>query len=125
MRLQFSHFFAIYEQMRPRAYLGEFELMVILAVAFLGEDAYGVPISRELERYRGREVSVGSVYAALERLEEKGLVTSTLGEPTSERGGRAKRYFQVTQQGMRMIRETREVLMGLWRKVPNLKGEKA
>jgi len=80
----------------PRAYLGEFELMVLLAVIRLGEDAYGVPISREIEQRSGREAALGSVYGALERLEEKGLVRSRLGERTPERGGRAKRFFRVT-----------------------------
>ena len=111
-------FFAIYEEMRT--FLGEFELMVILAVACLGGEAYGVPIARELEHRRRRGVSLGSVYAALERLEEKGLVTSTVGEPMQERGGRARRYFHITRQGVRTIRETRDVLNGFWRRIPNL-----
>ena len=72
--------------MAERGYLGEFELMILLAVLNLGDEAYGVPISRELEAHRGRDVSVGSVYAALERLETKGLVASSLGDPTPERG---------------------------------------
>ena len=83
--------------MTDRSFLGEFELMILLAVVHLDGQAYGVPISRELERHRGRDVSVGSVYAALERLEIKGLVTSTIGDPTPERGGKAKRYFRVTR----------------------------
>lgn len=112
--------------MKARSYFGEFELMVILAVVCLGDDAYGVPIARELQQRRRRSVSLGSVYAALERLEEKGLVSSTVGEPTPERGGRARRYFQVTRQGVRAIRETRDVLTGFWRQIPNLeKGERA
>jgi PadR family transcriptional regulator, regulatory protein PadR len=113
--------------MKARAWLGEFELMVLLAVVFLGDDAYGVPIARELQQRRGRSsVSLGSIYAALERLEEKGLVRSTVGEPTPERGGRARRYFHLTRQGARAIRDTREVLTGFWRQIPNLEGgEKA
>jgi len=109
--------------MPDRSYLGEFELMILLAVLHLGDDAYGVPISRELERHRGRDVSVGSVYAALERLESKGLVASSLGDPTPERGGKAKRYFRITKEGLRQVRETRRVLTELWRKLPELKGE--
>jgi DNA-binding PadR family transcriptional regulator len=108
-----------------RGYLGEFELMVILTLIHLGDDAYGVPISRELEKRRGRGVSVGSVYAALERLEQKGLVSSNLGEPTPERGGKAKRYFRVTKEGLRQVRRTRQVLTTLWRRLPELKGERA
>jgi DNA-binding PadR family transcriptional regulator len=119
------YFFAIIELMTERSYLGEFELMILLAVIHLGEQAYGVPISRELEAHRGREVSVGSVYAALERLEGKGLVASALGDPTPERGGKAKRYFRITKEGLRQVRETRRVLTGLWQKLPELKEERA
>ena len=110
--------------MRQRSYLGEFELMAILTVIQLGEDAYGVTISRELEKQRGRGVAIGSVYAALERLEEKGLVSSSLGLPTPERGGKAKRYFRVTQEGLRQVRRTRSVLTRLWRTLPGLTGER-
>jgi PadR family transcriptional regulator, regulatory protein PadR len=103
--------------------LGGLELTVMLAVLRLGEDAYGVPISREIERQTGREVALGSVYAALERLQGKGLVSSRLGEPTAARGGRAKRYFRATSQGLRGARETRHALMNLWRGVRGLQGE--
>jgi DNA-binding PadR family transcriptional regulator len=108
-----------------RDYFGEFELMVILTLIQLGDDAYGVPISRELERRRGRGVSVGSVYAALERLEQKGLVESSLGDPTPERGGKAKRYFKVTKDGLRQVHRTRQILTRLWHRLPELKGERA
>ena len=111
--------------MTDRSYLGEFELMILLAVIHLGEQAYGVPISRELEVHRGRDVSVGSVYAALERLEGKGLVSSILGDPTPERGGKAKRFFRITKEGLRQVHETRRVLTGLWRTMPQPKGERA
>jgi PadR family transcriptional regulator, regulatory protein PadR len=87
------YFFTIVEQMSKRGFLGEFELMVMLALIRLGDEAYGVPVSRELEKRRGREVSLGSIYAALDRLEQKGLICSCLGDPTPERGGKAKRYF--------------------------------
>jgi len=119
--------FAIVElmcvSMTDRSYLGEFELMILLAVIHLGEEAYGVPISRELEAQRGRNVSVGSVYAALERMEGKGLVSSSMGDPTPERGGKAKRFFRVTKEGLRQVRETRRVLTRLWRRLPELEGE--
>jgi len=95
--------------------------MLLLAVIHLGEEAYGVPICRELESHRGRSVSVGSVYAALERLENKGLIRSSLGDPTPERGGKAKRYFGITKEGLRLVRETRRVLMRLWEAIPELK----
>ncbi len=120
--LQTCHFFIIFEQMTGRGYLGNFELMVMLALSRLREDAYGVPISREIEERTGREVALGSVYATLERLEEKGLVSSELGEPTAERGGRAKRYFRLTAQGLREIRETQRALKQLWHGLPQLEG---
>lgn len=107
--------------MTTRSYLGEFELMLLLAVIHLGDEAYGVPIARELESHRGRNVSVGSVYAALERLETKGLIISNLGDPTPERGGKAKRYFRVTREGLRQVRETRRVLTRLWQAIPDYK----
>jgi DNA-binding PadR family transcriptional regulator len=124
LRVDNSYFFAIVEVMTERGYLGEFELMIILAVIRLGEEAYGVPISRELEKHRGRGVAVGSVYATLDRLEFKGLVSSTLGDPTPERGGKAKRYFRVTKTGLRLMNETKRVLTELWRRLPELKEER-
>jgi len=117
-------FFAIVELMTERSYLGEFELMILLAVIHLGEEAYGVSISRELEKHRGRGVSVGSVYAALERMEANGLVTSNLGDPTPERGGKAKRYFRATKAGLLQVHDTRRVLTKLWQAIPHLKLER-
>ncbi len=114
-------FFAIVDLMPERRYLGEFELMLLLAVIHLGEEAYGVPISRELEKSRRKDVAVGSVYAALERLEAKGLVTSMLGDPTPERGGKAKRFFRITKEGLRQVHETRRLLTRLWKTIPDLK----
>jgi len=108
--------------MKPQSHLSDFELVAILVVLRLGDNAYGVPIAREIEEQTKREVKLGSVYAALELLEEKGLVVSELGEPTRERGGRAKRYFHVTRQGMRKVRETQQTLIKLWRGVPELEG---
>jgi len=119
--LRLHNFFAIVELMTDRSYLGELELMLLLAVIHLGDEAYGVPISRELEKHRGKDVAVGSVYAALERLEAKGLVTSTLGDPTPERGGKAKRFFRITKEGLRQVHETRRVLTRLWHTIPDLK----
>src|SRR5262245_55924691 len=108
--------------MTTRDYLGNFELMVMLALIRLGDNAYGVPICRELEDRGGREVAIGSVYAALERLEDKGFVTSELGEATRERGGRAKRYFRVSARGLREVRETQRTLTKLWKGLPELEG---
>ncbi len=111
------------ELMKNRSYLGEFELMLLLAVIHLGEEAYGMPISRELEGNRGRSVSIGSVYAALERLETKGLVVSDLGDPTPQRGGKSKRYFRITKEGLRQVHETRRVLTRMWQVLPESKLE--
>jgi PadR family transcriptional regulator, regulatory protein PadR len=108
--------------MPKRSNLSDFELMVMLALMRLGDNAYGVPISREIALQSGREVALGSVYATLERLETRGLVSSHLGKPTAERGGKAKRYFHVTQNGLRKARETRQALMKLWRGLPELEG---
>jgi PadR family transcriptional regulator, regulatory protein PadR len=98
--------------------LGEFEHLVLLAVARLGGDAYGVPIVDELEAQTGRRVSRASVYVALKRLEHKGFIGSALGDPTPERGGRAKRYFQVTALGQRRLQEARAALMKMWAGLP-------
>ena len=108
--------------MGEREYLGEFELTVVLATLRVGEDAYGVPIAREIEDICGREVKIASVYAALERLERKGFVHSRKGEPTPERGGRAKRYFRVTALGLQQVRKRQKTLVRLWQGLPQLDG---
>jgi DNA-binding PadR family transcriptional regulator len=123
--LQKSGFLIIVEEMAARSQLGEFELIVLLALLRVGENAYGVPIARVIEEITGREAAVGSVYAALERLEQKGMVSSSLGDPTPERGGRAKRYFRVTRAGLQQARKTRKALVALWRGLPQLEGGKA
>jgi DNA-binding PadR family transcriptional regulator len=105
--LAYYYFFAILEEIIDYSYLGEFELILLLTIVRLGDDGYGVPLSRELSQLRGSDVSIGSVYAALNRLELKGLITSSLGESSPERGGRAKRYFRVTEEGLLSVKETR------------------
>jgi PadR family transcriptional regulator, regulatory protein PadR len=85
---------------KPKEYIGEFEEFVLLAILKLQENAYGVPIRDALQEATGRMVSVGALYATLNRLEEKGLVSSEAGEATPERGGRAKRYFKVEGRGI-------------------------
>jgi PadR family transcriptional regulator, regulatory protein PadR len=115
-------FFIIIEQMKSQSHLSDFELIAMLVVLRLGDNAYGVPIAREIEERTKREVILGSIYATLERLEERGLVASELGEPTRERGGRAKRYFHVTRRGMHQVRESQRTLIKLWRGVPELEG---
>jgi DNA-binding PadR family transcriptional regulator len=95
-------------------YLGEFEQIVLLAVLRLGREAYGMTIRREIEQRAGRPTSIGAVYATLERLEAKGYVTSVRGEPTPERGGRAKRYYQVELSGVQALQRSREALERMW-----------
>ena len=80
--------------------LGEFEQMVLLAILRLGEDAYGVSIREEIAACTGREPAPGALYTTLDRMEQKGLVRSWMGESTAQRGGKAKRYFAVTKAGM-------------------------
>jgi DNA-binding PadR family transcriptional regulator len=101
--------------------LTDFELMLILAILRVGEGAYGVQIAREIESVGGRPVLLGAAYAALDRLERNGLVSSRVGAPTPERGGRAKRLFEVTPRGLRAARHTRDAFVALWRDVPQLK----
>ena len=105
-----------------RKLLTDFELMVLLAILRVGDEAYGVLIAREIERTAGRTVLLGAIYAALDRLDAMGLVASTIGDPTPERGGRAKRFFRVTRQGLRAVRDTQRALTALWTNVPALEG---
>ena len=87
-------------------YLGEFEYAVLLAVMQLGEDAYAVPMREWIETRSGRPVARGALYTALERLERKGCLRSRMGDPSPERGGRARRYFAVSPLGLRALRST-------------------
>jgi DNA-binding PadR family transcriptional regulator len=99
----------------PRgSHLGELEQIVLLAVLRLGDEAYGEPIGLEIERRTGRSLTVGALYRTLDRLEAKGCVTSSYGDPTPERGGRAKRYFKVRPPGLRALRASREALAAMW-----------
>ena len=86
------------------AYLGDFEQLVLLALLRLGDRAYGMTVRAELEETADRRVSLGAIYATLDRLESKGLVTSFLGESGPERRGRAKRFFKVRAPGVRALR---------------------
>ena len=90
--------------MKSRAYLGEFELLVVAAVARLGTDAYGVVLRQEIQDRTGRDVSIGTLYKALTRLEAKGLVASHKGDPTPVRGGRAKTYFTIEAAGLEALK---------------------
>ncbi|MDF7815974.1 PadR family transcriptional regulator [Runella sp. MFBS21] len=100
-----------------RSDLGEFEEVVLLTVAVLAPNAYSVSIAEELEIETGQTVSTGAVHAALQRLEQKGYVTSQLGEATSERGGRRKRIFTVTALGGRILNDVRQVRNRLWDRI--------
>ena len=94
--------------------LAEFEQMVLLAVLQVRDDAYGVTVHEELERHTERAVSRGAVYMTLDRLEKKGLLTSSLSDPTAERGGRAKRCYKVTKSAVLALRASRRTLLSLW-----------
>ena len=94
--------------------LGEFEQQVLLTVLRMGGEAYSVPIVIELEQLSGREVSQAAVYIVLRRLEKRGLVTSRLADPTPERGGRAKRYFQIKASAIRELKAYRVAMLSMW-----------
>ena len=97
--------------------LGEFEELTLLAVLALGAHAYGVTVQQYLEQAASREVSLGAVYAALDRLERKGFVRSSLGDVTRERGGKRKRLFEVTRQGLATVRSMRQVRESIWKSI--------
>lgn len=115
------HFFFMIEEMSAHD-LSDLELFVLLAVLRAGENAYGVSIAREIARAGKRSVALGTVYAVLDRMEARGLVISTLGEATPARGGRSKRYFKVTRQGLLQVRATRDALSSMWRGIAQLQG---
>ncbi len=94
--------------------LGEFEQIVLLTVARLSDGAYGMAIRQEIERRVGRSIAIGSVYAALDRMERKGFLTSDVGDPTPVRGGRAKRFYALQAPGAEALRRSYDVLSGLW-----------
>ncbi|MBN8824357.1 MULTISPECIES: PadR family transcriptional regulator [Spirosoma] len=101
-----------------RTYLGEFEEIVLLMVAILDGEGYGVTVSQALEEHTGRIVTFGTVHNTLIRLEEKGFVSSYLGGATTERGGRRKRLFRVTALGSRALQEIQQLRQELWQMVP-------
>ena len=105
-----------------RLHLTDFELMILLAILRIGENAYGVPIAREIEETGKRTALLGAIYTALDRLEQNGLVTSSHGDPTPERGGRAKRFFTVTAKGLKAVKDTQKAFTALWSGIPELKG---
>jgi PadR family transcriptional regulator PadR len=94
-------------------YLGEFEYAVLLAILHLDEDAYAVPVRELIEQRTSRPVARGGLYTALDRLESKGCLKSRMGDPTEERGGKARRYYTVTAPGLKAIRATHEALSSM------------
>lgn len=101
--------------MTPKIYLGEFEQTVLLAILHLADAAYATSIIDEIETRTGRKVSRGALYVTLDRMEDKGLVSSRFGEPTASRGGRAKRYVKVTRAGLSAVRESVDALQAMRR----------
>jgi PadR family transcriptional regulator PadR len=94
--------------------LGALEHLVLLALARLQQNAYGVTIRREIESRTGRRVSVGAIYPTLDRLEQKGLVLSHMSEPTGLRGGRSRRHYELEPRGAEALRTARKQLSSLW-----------
>ncbi len=99
-------------------YIGELEEVTLLIVVMLQEEAYGVMITREIEKQLDRKISVSAVHATLHRLSKKGYVNSSMGGATHERGGRRKRFFKITPAGSRILQEIREARSRLWSQVP-------
>src|SRR5690349_24746347 len=100
--------------------LGEFEELVLLTVAALQKEAYGVEIKRELEDRLKQKLSVGSIQSALKRMEEKGFLTSEFGEATAKRGGKRKRIYTTTSYARKVLTEMKEIRAELWRSIPEL-----
>jgi len=99
--------------MPTRDFLGEFEHLVLLALLRLSDRAYGVTVRQEIESRTNREVSIGAIYATLDRLQAKGYVKSHLGDPTPERGGRSKRFFRVTSKGVAAVNRSHRALQSM------------
>ena len=97
-----------------KGFIGEFEELVLLTIANLGPEAYGVAIMEDITTRANRKLSIGALHSTLTRLEEKGYITSFLGEPTSERGGRRKRYFELTQSAIGELNNMKSLRDDLW-----------
>ena len=97
-----------------KGYLGEFEELVLLTIANLGRDAYGVGILEDIQQRAKRKLSIGALHSTLSRLEEKGYITSYLGQPTSERGGRRKRFFELTGTAIAALNDMKSLRDELW-----------
>ena len=100
--------------------LGEFEELVLLMIVLLKDEAYGLAICEELRQQTGRSVTIGAVHATLVRVERKGFARSHLGDPTHERGGRRKRLFELTAYGKKILFQSCEMKINIWRQIPEL-----
>ena len=105
-------------------YLGEFEYAVLLAVLHLEEGAYAVPVREVIEQRTGRPVARGALYTGLDRLEAKGCLKSRMGDPSEERGGKARRYYTVTAAGLKAIRATHEAFASLTKGLESILGQR-
>ena len=101
-----------------KTYIGELEEVVLLTVALLYDEAYGVAVTRAIQEQTGRSISISAVHATLHRLADKGLVNSRMGGATAERGGRRKRFFTVTPAGSRILHDIQQTREQLWRGIP-------
>ena len=99
--------------------LGQLELTVLLTVARLGDDAYGLAVRRDLSQRTGRDYSIGAVYTTLQRLEDKGLLRSRATDPLPVRGGRSRRLFKLTSGGARAMREAERIAVSVWAGIPS------
>ena len=98
-----------------KGYIGEFEELVLLTIVSLGDQAYGVAIKEDIEKRSDRRISIGALHSTITRVEEKGLIKSWLGDPTQERGGRRKRFFEITQQGKVSLHHVKDLRDELWK----------
>lgn len=96
-----------------RRALGEFEQLILFALVELEDEGYGAAVGRAIEARTGREVSAGAVYTALDRMEARGLVTSRVGEPTPERGGRRRKYYRIQPEGAQALRQSVDVMRSM------------
>lgn len=102
------------------ASIGEFEELVLLAVGMMSEQAYGLAVLDELENKTGRTIMISAVHKTLVRLEEKGYLRSRMGGATATRGGRDKRLYTLTQSGITMINQSRDVRNSMWKQIPKM-----
>jgi PadR family transcriptional regulator PadR len=109
-----------YSEVMKKFNLGEFEEIVLLTIAILHKDAYGVAIKEEIESRLARDVSMGALHAALVRLEEKSYIKSFNGEVTEDRAGRPRRYFQMTALGKKALEYSRQTREDLWKAIPKI-----